>query len=167
MKGRDADVDQFKQSKWNATGLKKVDAYVEVDQCKHAVMPPDNNVTMLVSDIYVYISIPCGQSMPYSVQARFRSCLQMPWLIMLPGHQQAWYWLCGSSNSHQLDIEWYQMQMNNKIYLCKRLIGMFSRLSAIWHISLNLYENMRVIFKQLTSFHFPCLSYRWVSARKM
>ena len=56
-----------------------------------------------------------------------RSWLLMPWLLVSPGHQQSWYWLCETGRTlfyMRKDLNYYVLSVWRKDMIC-RYIFMF------------------------------------------
>ena len=64
-------------------------------------------------DLWVYVKKlninPLVLRLEYSRQTRSTPWLLMPWLLVGPGHQQSWYWLCKTGRSLpplRKDFQW-------------------------------------------------------------
>ena len=78
-------------------------------------------------------------------------CLLMPWLLKLPEHQQAWYWLCGTVNMYCCS------RHNYTLHTTKLLGGILVSLRPSVHPSVRPASRVRSVVSTVQDGFFPYL----------
>ena len=102
------------------------------------------------------------------------SCLLMPWLLALPGHQQPWYWLCKISKSwsytgkdfnylwHVSVEEWHKMWIH--VYVSFQQFSMLrvKWWCCFWYVLFEMQHLLQSMDKNLSEILFKLISLRTI-----